>query len=153
MDGFNIFQDVFMYVVLLISVLLFHAFVTYSLILKFFASINPLHFFYKRNLDVKCVCVFGELFCVTRIFYNIEHCFFSRLYFWLRTYLISCKFKYIYFIEQIIILVIKIIWKQKTPTFLKGFNVAPGGIEPPTQGFSVLCSTDWARSPKSRSNL
>ena len=48
-DGFNIFQDVFMYVVLLISVLLFHAFVTYSLILKFFASINPLHFFYKMK--------------------------------------------------------------------------------------------------------
>ena len=32
-DGFNIFQDVFMYVILLISVILFHAFVTYSLIL------------------------------------------------------------------------------------------------------------------------
>ncbi len=48
-DGFNIFQDVFMYVILLISVLLFHAFVTYSLILRFFASINPLHFFYKMK--------------------------------------------------------------------------------------------------------
>ena len=35
-----------------------------------------------------------------------------------------------------------IYYKQKTPSFLKGFNVAPGGIEPPTQGFSVLCSTD-----------
>ena len=39
-DGFNIFQDVFMYVILLISVLLFHAFVTYSLILRFFAFIK-----------------------------------------------------------------------------------------------------------------
>ena len=26
--------------------------------------------------------------------------------------------------------------------------VASGGIEPPTQGFSVLCSTDWATKPK-----
>ena len=26
--------------------------------------------------------------------------------------------------------------------------VVPGGIEPPTQGFSVLCSTDWAMKPK-----
>ena len=25
--------------------------------------------------------------------------------------------------------------------------VASGGIEPPTQGFSVLCSTDWAMKP------
>ena len=25
--------------------------------------------------------------------------------------------------------------------------VAPGGIEPPTRGFSVLCSTDWATKP------
>ncbi len=25
--------------------------------------------------------------------------------------------------------------------------VVPGGIEPPTQGFSVLCSTDWAMKP------
>ena len=25
--------------------------------------------------------------------------------------------------------------------------VAKGGIEPPTQGFSVLCSTDWATWP------
>ena len=32
--------------------------------------------------------------------------------------------------------------KQKTPTKEKGFNVAPGGIEPPTHGFSVHCSTD-----------
>ena len=27
------------------------------------------------------------------------------------------------------------------------FMVVPGGIEPPTQGFSVLCSTDWATEP------
>ena len=26
--------------------------------------------------------------------------------------------------------------------------VAPAGIEPATQGFSVLCSTDWATKPK-----
>ena len=26
--------------------------------------------------------------------------------------------------------------------------VAPAGIEPATQGFSVLCSTDWAMEPK-----
>ena len=26
--------------------------------------------------------------------------------------------------------------------------VASGGIEPPTQGFSVPCSTDWAMKPK-----
>ena len=25
--------------------------------------------------------------------------------------------------------------------------VAPSGIEPPTQGFSVPCSTDWAKEP------
>ena len=28
--------------------------------------------------------------------------------------------------------------------------VAPTGIEPVTQGFSVLCSTDWAMEPKWR---
>ena len=48
-DGVKIFQDVFMYVILLISGLLFHAFVTYSRILRFFASINPLHFFNKMK--------------------------------------------------------------------------------------------------------
>jgi hypothetical protein len=30
----------------------------------------------------------------------------------------------------------------KTPKKLRGFFVAPDGIEPPTQGFSVLCSTN-----------
>ena len=31
---------------------------------------------------------------------------------------------------------------------LKFQMVAQGGIEPPTQGFSVLCSTNWAIEPK-----
>ena len=30
------------------------------------------------------------------------------------------------------------------------FLVAPAGIEPATQGFSVLCSTDWAMKPSWR---
>ena len=30
---------------------------------------------------------------------------------------------------------------------LSFFEVVWGGIEPPTQGFSVLCSTDWATAP------
>ena len=34
-DGFNIFKDVVLYVVLLTGVLLIHTFVTYSLLLKF----------------------------------------------------------------------------------------------------------------------
>ena len=33
--------------------------------------------------------------------------------------------------------------KQKNPTAeTMGFEVVMDGIEPPTQGFSVLCSTD-----------
>ena len=36
--------------------------------------------------------------------------------------------------------------KAKTPARTQGFfqfqMVAPGAIEPPTQGFSILCSTD-----------
>ena len=32
------------------------------------------------------------------------------------------------------------------------FLVAPAGIEPATQGFSVLCSTDWAMKPNGGSN-
>ena len=41
----------------------------------------------------------------------------------------------------------KIIWKRGAVFFqtLKSLRLVPrGGIEPPTQGFSVLCSTDWA---------
>ena len=48
-DGFNIFKDVVLYVVLLTSVLLIHAFVTYSLLLKFLAQLNPLWFFNKMK--------------------------------------------------------------------------------------------------------
>ena len=31
---------------------------------------------------------------------------------------------------------------KKPLTLIRGFFVVWGGIEPPTQGFSVLCSTD-----------
>ena len=48
-DGFNIFKDVVLYVVLLTGVLLIHAFVTYSLLLKFFSKLNPLWFFNKMK--------------------------------------------------------------------------------------------------------
>ena len=48
-DGFNIFKDVVLYVVLLTGVLLIHAFVTYSLLLKFLAQLNPLWFFNKMK--------------------------------------------------------------------------------------------------------
>ena len=48
-DGFNIFKDVVLYVVLLTGVLLIHAFVTYSLLLKFLAQLNPLWFFNKMR--------------------------------------------------------------------------------------------------------
>ncbi len=38
--------------------------------------------------------------------------------------------------------------KENSPTSgLFKFLVARGGIEPPTQGFSILCSTDWATRP------
>ena len=43
--GLNIFGDLVQYVVLLIFVLLFHLTVTYSLLLKLFANLNPLIFF------------------------------------------------------------------------------------------------------------
>ena len=38
---------------------------------------------------------------------------------------------------------------KKSLNFLKSwdFNVVPPGIEPGTQGFSVLCSTNWAMAP------
>ena len=48
-DGFNIFKDVVLYDVLLTGVLLIHAFVTYSLLLKFLAQLNPLWFFNKMK--------------------------------------------------------------------------------------------------------
>ena len=49
--GLNIFGDLAQYVVLLIFVLLFHLTVTYSLMLKFFANLNPFIFFRKmRNV-------------------------------------------------------------------------------------------------------
>ncbi len=33
-------------------------------------------------------------------------------------------------------------WHKKTTRLFEWFLVVRGGIEPPTQGFSVLCSTD-----------
>ena len=48
-DGLDIFQEAFMYVVLLISVLIFHAIVTYSIFLKIFTNLNPLVFFKKMR--------------------------------------------------------------------------------------------------------
>jgi len=49
--GLDIFGDLAEYVVLLIFVLLFHLFFTYSLILKLFANLNPLTFYKKmRNV-------------------------------------------------------------------------------------------------------
>ena len=49
--GLNVFGDLAQYVALLIFVLAFHLFFTYSLILKFFANLNPL-IFYKKMKDV-----------------------------------------------------------------------------------------------------
>ena len=48
-DGLDIFQEAFMYVVLLISVLVFHAIVTYSIFLKIFTNLSPLIFFRKMR--------------------------------------------------------------------------------------------------------
>ena len=48
-DGLDIFQEAFMYVVLLISVLIFHAIVTYSIFLKIFTNLNPVVFFKKMR--------------------------------------------------------------------------------------------------------
>ncbi|MDG1203331.1 MAG: dicarboxylate/amino acid:cation symporter [SAR86 cluster bacterium] len=48
-DGLDIFQEAFMYVVLLISVLIFHAIVTYSIFLKIFTNLNPVIFFKKMR--------------------------------------------------------------------------------------------------------
>ena len=49
--GVDIFGDLAEYVLLLIFVLFFHLVLTYSLILKFFANLNPITFFKKmRNV-------------------------------------------------------------------------------------------------------
>lgn len=49
--GLNVFGDLAQYVALLIFVLSFHLFFTYSLILKVFANLNPL-IFYRKMKDV-----------------------------------------------------------------------------------------------------
>ena len=48
-DGLDIFQEAFKYVILLISVLIIHAFVTYSLILKIFTNLSLFTFFKKMK--------------------------------------------------------------------------------------------------------
>ncbi len=50
-DGLDIFQDVVAYVVLLITLLLFHAAFTYSIFLKVIGGLNPITFF-KKMKDV-----------------------------------------------------------------------------------------------------
>ena len=50
-DGLNVFQEAFMYVILLISVLILHTFLTYSLMLKFFTNLSVVTFF-KKMKDV-----------------------------------------------------------------------------------------------------
>ena len=37
--------------------------------------------------------------------------------------------------------------KKESPDRVTLFEVVPPGIEPGTQGFSVLCSTNWAMAP------
>ena len=54
-DGLDIFQDVLAYVILLISLLLFHAFFTYSIFLKFVGGLSPITFFKK----IKNVALFA----------------------------------------------------------------------------------------------
>ena len=39
------------------------------------------------------------------------------------------------------------VWKSGFYCLLLFFYVVPPGIEPGTQGFSVLCSTNWAMAP------
>jgi|TARA_B110001450_G_scaffold237469_1_gene243730 Na+/H+-dicarboxylate symporter len=48
-DGLDIFQEAFKYVILLISVLIIHAFVTYSIILKIFTNLSLFTFFKKMK--------------------------------------------------------------------------------------------------------
>ena len=50
-DGLNVFQEAFMYVILLISVLILHTFLTYSLMLKIFTNLSVVTFF-KKMKDV-----------------------------------------------------------------------------------------------------
>ena len=40
------------------------------------------------------------------------------------------------------------LWHQGCKSKGKGSVVVPPGIEPGTQGFSVLCSTNWAMAPR-----
>ena len=40
-----------------------------------------------------------------------------------------------------------LIYKKRVTPKNDSFNVVPPGIEPGTQGFSVLCSTNWAMAP------
>lgn len=47
--GLNIFGDLAQYVILLMGVLLFHLFFTYSILLKLLANLNPLIFFNKMK--------------------------------------------------------------------------------------------------------
>ena len=54
-DGLDIFQDVLAYVVLLISLLIFHALFTYSIFLKFIGGLSPITFFKK----IKNVALFA----------------------------------------------------------------------------------------------
>ena len=48
-DGLDIFQEAFKYVILLICVLIFHALVTYALILKIFTKLNIVTFYRKMK--------------------------------------------------------------------------------------------------------
>ena len=48
-DGLDIFQEAFQYVLLLITVLIIHAFVTYSLVLKIFTNLSIITFFKKMK--------------------------------------------------------------------------------------------------------
>lgn len=48
-DGLDVFQEAFKYVVLLIAVLIIHAFVTYTVILKLFTTISIKRFFVKMK--------------------------------------------------------------------------------------------------------
>ena len=50
-DGLDIFQEAFKYVLLLIIVLIIHAFITYSLIIKIFTNLS-ISTFYKKMKDV-----------------------------------------------------------------------------------------------------
>ena len=54
-DGLDIFQDVLAYVLLLISLLIFHALFTYSIFLKFIGGLSPITFFKK----IKNVALFA----------------------------------------------------------------------------------------------